>query len=159
MSYKDNTKHLYTTELSTDGSEQIQPAMRDLPSIGNRMNGGDGQNVEGDADATGTTILTFNISIGKKFALTHIMGHCNVDAVFELITGTLAAATPYYSFRIKAGENKEVNKDNVPILIIDNSAGVAVLPCLLILPQVVDGFTDNNAVNHYASGSVWGVEF
>jgi len=159
MSYKDNTKHQYITLLSKNGSELIQDALLDLPSIANRINGGDGQNVVGDAVATGTAILTFNISAGKKFALTHLMGHCNVDAVMELITGTLAAPTVYASFRVKAGENFNIDKETVPILVIDNSASAAVLACLLILPQVVDGFEDNNAINHYASGSVYGVEY
>ena len=125
-----------------------------------RLIGGNDEDIVGDTNVNGTLVLTFNIAAGKKLAIMHL--HCHSNAaltVFELITGSIAAPTIIASFvQTAAMGGVEINKDLTPVLVIDNSAGGAVLAVIIRMPQQF-ATVANNPVTTYGSASVWGIEF
>jgi len=128
--------------------------------VWDRFKGGNGQDVVGNAAADGTLILTFNVAAGKKLAIMHL--HCHSNAAltaFEIITGSIAAPAILASFvQAAAMGGVEINKEETPIIIIDNSAGGAVLAVIVRMPQLY-ATVANNPVTTYASASIWGYEF
>lgn len=116
----------------------------------------EGDEVAGDAAATGTTIVSLSIPATTRFACMSLMASTDVAAVLNIAYGTLAAHTDIYHIDLFSALAQVVVTEDTPIFVYNNSTA-AVVTLLMIAPQTAKGAATNNDANHHFHGYMGGV--
>lgn len=147
---------MYVKLLSSDGNKKDIDFAGNLPSaIGNHASM-HGDNVVGTNNANGTEICNYSLAAGKKLAIMNINLNCNAAVVIRIGTGALATIMSAGEFRVAAAGDINRSSESHPLLVIDNSAGVAALVVRVYMPHTIDGAATNDAVTKYAGAIVTG---
>lgn len=116
----------------------------------------EGNEVVGDAAATGTTIVSLSVAAYTKFACMSLMGSTNIAAMLSIASGTLAAHVDIYPIDLQNAGSLVAVTENTPIFVYHNNTAAAVT-LLMIAPQTAKNIATNNDANHYFDGYMGGI--
>lgn len=156
---KDMNKLTQTFPMAENLNKQLVPAIMDVIGGASVFDQSAAEEIVGDANANGTSILTLSVGIGKVFICTIALASCNEGALVKIGTGALGAITDYYWIDCSnKGNNGAIAEGTTPLFVVDNSAGVAAIDVRMHVPQTAYGVATNNAVTKYFNGFLGGFE-
>lgn len=116
----------------------------------------EGDEVAGDGNANGTTIVSLSVPANTRFACMSLMASTDVAAVLNIAYGTIAAHTDIYHIDLYSSLAQVAITEDTPIFVYNNSTSAAVT-LLMIAPKTAKGAATNNDANHHFHGYMGGI--
>lgn len=148
--------YVQTIEMTENASGRIVFAPKTAYGKAAHWTEAEGDEVAGDAAATGTTIVSVSVPATSRFICMSLMASTDVPAILNIAYGTLAAHTDIYHIDIYSAQAQVVITEDTPIFVYHNSTAAAVT-LLMLAPQTAKGAATNNDANHHFHGYIGGV--